>query len=222
VLKEGFAKTIGFTGTDDLRPVMTGVYLHENKFVSTDAHVLSKFTTSTHLDGEYIIPKKAVNLIRSIIQDDVTIVYDDKNMKLISGSVTLIARLIDGKFPNYEAVIPKENPNLFTFNRKDLLSTLKRLSVFANKQTNQVKFTFGEHIVVESQDVDYNNRGRELFKGQYSGDNLVIGFNARYLASILSNFTEDTLTLQMSEPNRPAVIESNGLLNLVMPVLCEK
>lgn len=222
ILKEALTKTSGFTGTDDLRPTMTGVFINKNVFVSTDAHVLSKFTTNANINGEFIVPKKAVQIIRSVVGDEVSFIYDSANLHIKSGSVKLITRLIDGKYPNYDAVIPKDNPNSFTFDRKELLSTLKRLSVFANKQTNQIKFTFGSEIVVESQDVDYNNKGREVFKGNYSGADMVIGFNSRYLSSILSNFTEDKLTMQLSEPNRAAVIESNNLLNLIMPVLCEK
>ena len=219
VLKEGFAKTSGFTGTDDLRPIMTGVYLHDNVFVSTDAHVLSKFTTSTHINGKFIVPKKAVQIIRSVVQDEATLIYDETNLHIKSGSVTLITRLIDGQYPNYEAVIPKENPNTFTFNRKELLNTLQRLSVFANRTTNQIKFSFGSEVVIEAQDVDFSNKGREVFNGVYNGSDLVIGFNSKYLQNILKNYTEEELTLQMSTNNRAGVIESNGLLNLVMPVM---
>lgn len=219
VLKNGFAKTSTFTSNDELRPTFTGVYVHDNVFVATDAHVLSRFTTSTQINGKFIIPKKAVNIIRSVVGDEVALVYDDTNLHIKSGSVTLITRLIDGTYPNYEAVIPKDNPNLFTFDRKDLLSTLKRLSVFANKTTNQIKFSLGGEIIIESQDVDYKNKGREVFNGRYNGEPLTIGFNSKYLASILGNFTEDTLTMQLSESNRAGVIESNGLLNLVMPVM---
>lgn len=222
LLKDGFNKTSGFTGTDDLRPIMTGVYLHDNVFVSTDAHVLSKYTTSTKIDGNFIIPKKAVNIIKSVVDGDVVLIYDETNLHIKSGSVTLVTRLIDGKYPNYEAVIPKEHTSIFTFNRKELLNTLRRLSVFANKTTNQIKFTFGSEVVIESQDVDMSNKGREVFKGEYLGSGLVIGFNSRYLTNVLNNYNEETLTMQMSAPNRAAVIESNGLLNLVMPVLCEK
>ena len=219
VLKEGFAKTSGFTGTDDLRPIMTGVYIHDNVFVSTDAHVLSKFTTSTHINGKFIVPKKAVQIIRSVVQDEVTLIYDHTNLHIKSGSVTLITRLIDGQYPNYEAVIPKDNPNTFTFNRKELLNTLQRLSVFANRTTNQIKFSFGSEVVIEAQDVDFSNKGKEVFKGAYNGNDLVIGFNSKYLQNILKNYTEEELTLQMSTNNRAGIIESNGLLNLVMPVM---
>jgi len=188
VLATAIAKTIFASGNDDLRPVMSGVFFQfspENLiFVATDAHKLVKYqrndVQATEV-AEFIMPKKPLNLLKGILagsESEVTIEYNDSNAKFSFDSTELVCRLIDGKYPNYEAVIPKENPNKLSIARNQFLGSVKRVSIFSNKTTHQIRLKIaGAELNISAEDVDYSNKAEERLSCQYHGDDMQIGFN---------------------------------------------
>ena len=237
LLARAISKTIFAAGNDELRPVMSGVYfeLHSDNltFVSTDAHKLVKYTrTDVKADSgaSFIMPKKPLNLLKNVLsmeEADVTIEYNDTNARFAFGDVTLVCRLIDGRYPNYEAVIPKENPNVLTVNRNAFLSSVKRVSYFSNKTTHQVRLKMaGSELHISAEDPDFANNADERLTCSYKGDDMAIGFTSRFLIEMLNNVETEEVVIEMSEPNRAGIllpneslVEGESLLMLVMPVM---
>ncbi|MEM8927812.1 MAG: DNA polymerase III subunit beta [Bacteroidota bacterium] len=237
ILATAISKTIFAAGNDDLRPVMSGVFFQfspENlTFVSTDAHKLVKYTRSdisASEVAEFIMPKKPLNLLKGILagsESDVKIEYNESNAKFSFDETELICRLIDGKYPNYEAVIPKENPNKLAISRNQFLSSVRRVSIFSNKTTHQIRLKIaGAELNISAEDVDYSNKAEERLSCSYQGDDMQIGFNSRFLVEMLNNLSSDDVILEMSLPNRAGILTpSDGLYEgeqvtmLVMPVM---
>ena len=230
--------TIFASGTDDLRPVMSGVFFQFNseslKFVATDAHKLVKFETSEYTANEvseFIMPKKPLQILKGILQtesSDLTIQHNDSNAKFIFDKSSITCRLIDGKFPNYEAVIPKDNPNVLTIDRQLFLNSARRVSIFSNKTTNQIRLKLaGSLLNISAEDFDFSNKADENLECQYSGDDIQIGFNSKFLIEMLNNLDSDMITLSMSHPNRAGIIRpliesgesKESITMLVMPVM---
>lgn len=237
LLARAIAKTVFATGNDDLRPVMSGV-LFELKddgvsFVATDAHKLVKYSRSdakADSGANFIMPKKPLNLLKNVLASeevDVTVTYNETNANFTFGDASLTCRLIEGRYPNYEAVIPKENPNVLTVNRQAFLGSVKRVSYFSNKTTHQVKLKIaGSELHVSAEDPDFANNADERLTCSYRGNDMTIGFNSRFLTEMLSNLETDEVMLEMSEPNRAGIltpvdstIEGEQVLMLVMPVM---
>ena len=230
--------TIFASGTDDLRPVMSGVFFQFNseslKFVATDAHKLVKFETSEYTANEvseFIMPKKPLQILKGILQtenSELTIQHNDSNAKFIFDKSSITCRLIDGKFPNYEAVIPKDNPNVLTIDRQLFLNSARRVSLFSNKTTNQIRLKLaGTLLNISAEDFDFSNKADENLECQYSGDDIQIGFNSKFLIEMLNNLDSDMITLSMSHPNRAGIIRPlidseesrESITMLVMPVM---
>ena len=230
--------TIFASGTDDLRPVMSGVFFQFNseslKFVATDAHKLVKFETSKYTANEvseFIMPKKPLQILKGILQgenSELTIQHNDSNAKFIFDKSSITCRLIDGKFPNYEAVIPKDNPNVLTIDRQLFLNSARRVSLFSNKTTNQIRLKLaGTLLNISAEDFDFSNKADENLECQYSGDDIQIGFNSKFLIEMLNNLESDMITLSMSHPNRAGIIRplsentksKESITMLVMPVM---
>ena len=230
--------TIFASGTDDLRPVMSGVFFQFNseslKFVATDAHKLVKFETSKYTANEvseFIMPKKPLQILKGILQgenSELTIQHNDSNAKFIFDKSSITCRLIDGKFPNYEAVIPKDNPNVLTIDRQLFLNSARRVSIFSNKTTNQIRLKLaGTLLNISAEDFDFSNKADENLECQYSGDDIQIGFNSKFLIEMLNNLESDMITLSMSHPNRAGIIRplsentksKESITMLVMPVM---
>ncbi|HLT52767.1 MAG TPA: DNA polymerase III subunit beta [Flavobacteriaceae bacterium] len=237
ILATAISKTIFAAGNDDLRPVMSGVFFQfstENlTFVATDAHKLVKYTredvTATQA-AEFIMPKKPLNLLKGILagsEDNVIIEYNDSNARFTFDNTVLVCRLIDGKYPNYEAVIPKENPNKLMIDRTQFLSSVKRVSIFSNKTTHQIRLKIaGAELNISAEDIDYSNKAEERLTCDYQGDDMQIGFNSRFLTEMLSNLSSDEVQLEMSLPNRAGILtpadgldEGEQVTMLVMPVM---
>ncbi len=237
ILATAISKTIFASGNDDLRPVMSGVFFQFSTdrltFVATDAHKLVKYTredvTATET-AEFIMPKKPLNLLKGILagsEEDVTIEYNDSNAKFLFENVSMICRLIDGKYPNYEAVIPKENPNKLTIERNQFLNSVRRVSIFSNKTTHQIRLKIaGAELNVSAEDIDYSNKAEERLTCDYQGDDMQIGFNSRFLTEMLNNLTSSEVSLEMSLPNRAGILtpvdgldEGEIVTMLVMPVM---
>jgi len=237
ILASAISKTIFAAGNDDLRPVMSGVFFQFSTesltFVATDAHKLVKYTrndVSASETAEFIMPKKPLNLLKGIlvgVEDDITIEYNDTNAKFTFDNSVLICRLIDGKYPNYEAVIPKENPNKLVIDRNQFLNSVRRVSIFSNKTTHQVRLKIaGAELNVSAEDVDYSNKAEERLTCDYQGDDIQIGFNSRFLSEMLGNLDTNDVQLEMSLPNRAGILtpvdgldEGEHITMLVMPVM---
>ncbi|MBT8317166.1 MAG: DNA polymerase III subunit beta [Lutibacter sp.] len=237
ILAEAISKTIFAAGNDDLRPVMSGVFFQFATdgltFVATDAHKLVKYARTdvvANETAEFIMPKKPLNLLKGILggsDSDVTIEYNDANAKFTFDNVVLVCRLIDGKYPNYEAVIPKENPNKLTVDRGTFLNSVKRVSIFSSKTTHQIRLKMaGTELNISAEDTDYSNKAEERLVCEYQGDDLQIGFNSRFLSEMLSNLNSDEILIEMSLPNRAGILtpidgveEGEFITMLVMPVM---
>lgn len=237
VLATAITKTIFATGTDDLRPVMTGVLFQFSSeganFVATDAHKLVKYSradiqTSEAID--FIVPKKPLGLLKSILPSasgEVSIDYNNSNAVFEMDGYKLSCRLIDAKYPNYQAVIPKENPNVLIIGRARLLNSLKCVSIFSNRLTSQVRLKMsGSELNLSAEDIDYSNKADERLTCDYQGDDMKIGFNAKFLIEMLSNLSSDDVSIEMSEPKRAGILkpvtgmaEGESILMLVMPTL---
>lgn len=156
--------------------------------------------------------------------------YNESNAVFTFSDLVLVCRLIDGKYPNYEAVIPKENPNVLTIDRAQFLSSIKRVSIFSNKTTHQIRLKLaGSELSLFAEDIDFANEATERLTCNYDGDDLEIGFNSRFLLEMLSNLDADEIKLSMSEPSRaglltPAVQDNahEDILMLVMPVMLNR
>ena len=210
ILATAISKTIFAAGNDDLRPVMSGVFFQFSSqnltFVATDAHKLVKYTrTDVTADktAEFIMPKKPLNLLKGVLsgEEDVTIEYNDANAKFTFENFVLICRLIDGKYPNYEAVIPKENPNKLTVYRASFQNSVRRVSIFSSKTTHQIRLKMaGTELNISAEDIDFSNKADERLNCDYQGDDMQIGFNSRFLSEMLSNLSSNEVLIEMSLP----------------------
>lgn len=239
IISRAINKTLFATGVDDLRPVMSGVYCQFSPqdiiFVATDAHKLVRYgRTDSQANGSssFILPKKPLNLLKANLsgEEEVKIEYNDSNAIFTFGDIVMVCRLIDGKYPNYEAVIPKENPNVLTIDRSQFLSSIKRVSIFSNKTTHQIKLRLaGSELSLSAEDNDFSNEANERLTCNYNGDDMEIGFNSRFLMEMLSNIDTNEVKLEMSEPSRAGILvpvdpnnENESILMLVMPVMLNK
>ncbi|WJJ95890.1 DNA polymerase III subunit beta [Algibacter luteus] len=237
ILATAISKTIFAAGNDDLRPVMSGVFFQFSTegltFVATDAHKLVKYTredVKANQVAEFIMPKKPLNLLKGILaasDDEIAIEYNDSNAKFTFENSVLICRLIDGKYPNYEAVIPKENPNRLVIDRNQFLNSVRRVSIFSNKTTHQIRLKIaGAELNISAEDIDYSNKAEERLTCDYQGDDMQIGFNSRFLTEMLNNLNSDEVQLEMSMPNRAGILtpvdgldSGEQVTMLVMPVM---
>ena len=237
VLFSAISKTIFAAGNDELRPVMSGVYFSFTPqgmtFVATDAHKLVRYERSDVVaedEADFIMPKKPLNLLKNILggnEGDITIEFNESNAQFNLDNIVLVCRLIEGKYPNYEAVIPKNNPNVLSLDRNNLLQSVKRVSIFSNKTTYQVKLSInGSDLQISAEDLDYSNKANERLICDYQGEDMQIGFNSRFMLEMLNNLTSSDITLEMSAPNRAGILtpsdgleEGEKILMLVMPVM---
>lgn len=236
VLQKVINKTLFAVGIDELRPQMTGVYFQLSTdgitFVATDAHKLVRYKRLDAKAGKstsFIVPKKALNLLKSNLpgeQTQVNISYNSSNAFFSYNNVQLACRLIDARYPDYNAVIPTENPNTLTINRADFLNTLRRVMIFSNKTTHQVLLKIkGNELMVNAQDLDFSNEANERLECSYDGEDMEIGFNARFLLEMLNAMDNEEVRMELSTPTRAGLLlptesdEAEDLLMLVMPVM---
>ena len=237
ILSEALTNTLFATSNDSLRPVMTGVLFQfkedETNFVSTDSHRLVVYKRTDLINAEpieFIMPKKPLAIFKNVLansNDEVIIEFNENMAKFTFGNNIWICRLIDGKYPNYSAVIPKENPNVLTINRNLLLSSIRRASIMSNKSTNQVRFKLSGNILhLHAEDTEYANKADMQIPCDYNGEDINIGFSSKFLTEMLSVLSSDDITMKMSQPNRPGIIEpvdgleaEENILMLSMPVI---
>ena len=236
ILQRAIEKTIFASGNDDLRPVMSGIFiqLSENDvtFVATDAHKLVRYRRtdiSTKTPSSFIVPKKPMNLLKGLLSSydgNISIQYNESNASFTYDNTVLTCRLIDGKYPNYEAVIPNENPNRLTVDRNSFSQSIKRVSIFANKTTHQVRLKInGSELNVSAEDIDFSNEANERLTCSYKGEAIEIGFNSRFLNEMLNNMDTEHVVFELSAPNRAGILipenndDGEDVLMLVMPVM---
>jgi DNA polymerase-3 subunit beta len=236
VLLDAINKTIFCTADDELRPVMNGIFfdLNEEKItmVATDAHRLVRYI-NTGVTGSqaisFILPKKPAQLLKQVLQkesEDVTVTFGQKNAKFAFGATTIVCRQIEGRFPNYNAVIPQNNSNKVVVDRQTIVNACKRVAVFANTGTSLLKLALSENqIKISAQDIDFSTSAEETIVCDYSGMPMAIGFKAPFLIEILGNVASSDVVLQLADPARAGLIlpaeneEGQDLLVLLMPML---
>lgn len=237
ILLTAISRTLFATGADDLRPVMTGVLFEFSEsglnFVATDSHKLTKYCRADILpdaSANFIVPKKPLAVLKSLLasaENSLQIEHNASNATFYLDDYTVNCRLIDAIYPNYNAVIPKENPNVLLIDRQMLLNALKCVSIYADKQTREVHFKIsGSELHVSAEDLGYSHKADECLACDYKGDDLLIGFNSKFLLEMLNNIDSEIIHLEMSEANRAGILkpvggldEGESLLMLVMPVL---
>lgn len=235
ILSKAINKTLFATGNDELRPIMSGVFCELSAegctFVATDAHKLVKYVrtdATAKSTASFILPKKPLTLLKNTLgSEEVNIKYNETNSHFSFGNIQLVCRLIDGKYPNYEAVIPKENPNVLAVDRVAFYNAVRRVAIFANKTTHQIRLKVaGTELSISSEDLDFSNEAYERLSCQYTGEDMEIGFNSKFLMEMVNNLTSEQINIEMSAPNRAGILipqdgqeEGEQTLMLVMPVM---
>jgi DNA polymerase III subunit beta len=237
VMLAGINKTLFATADDELRPVMGGVFVEASTdkitFVASDAHKLVKYQRSdAHADdnASFILPKKPASLLKNILpreEGPFTVEFDDKNAFFNLNDYKVVCRLVEGNYPNYNSVIPKNNPRKITIDRVEFYNTLKRVSVFSNQASNLVKLQLkGNQVTVSAQDLDFSISAYERIKCQYEGEEIEIGFKSVFLLEILANIASQDVMIELADPTRAGLFlpaetenESEDLLMLLMPMM---
>jgi DNA polymerase-3 subunit beta len=236
VLSSAIANTIFATSSDELRPAMTGVYMNlsdtNTTFVATDGHRLIRYRRVDIASPEatsIIVPRKALNLLKSTLPAEnvpVSVEFNSSNAYFKFNNIKMICRLIDERFPDYENVIPTDNENDMVINRQEFLGSLRRIAIYANKTTHQVRLKLtGSELQISAEDLDFSNEANERLSCEHEGEDIEIGFNAKFLVEMLNNISAKEVTLKFSAPNRAGLIlpsdqnENEDILLLVMPVM---
>ncbi len=237
VLLGGINKAIFATADDELRPVMNGIFIDLTPgrciFVATDAHKLVKYTVEDEgnkVSASFILPKKPANLLRTILlkeDDAVKVAFDNKNVKFTLSNSTLMCRLIEGTYPNYNGVIPANNPNRLIVDRAGLLNAIKRVAVCSDQATNLIKLDIADNVInLTAQDLDFSYSANESLACSYEGTPVVIGFKSTLLVEILSNLETPSVTIELADSTRSGVfkplyddVQPSETLMILMPML---
>ncbi len=237
ILLSGISRTLFATADDELRPVMGGILVEASPekltFVASDAHKLVRYQRSDAKaddSASFILPKKPASLLKNILPKEsgvVVVEFDDRNAFFNLSDYKVVCRLVEGNYPNYNSVIPKNNPRKVRIDRLELYNILRRVSVFSNQASNLVKLQFTPNqITVSAQDVDFSISAYERHKCLYEGDDMEIGFKSVFLIEILSNITSQDVVIELADPTRAGLFlpsetsnEDEDLLMLLMPMM---
>ena len=236
LLVSGINKTIFATADDELRPVMNGVYFDFSTesltFVATDAHKLVKYNAenSSDITSSFILPKKPANLLKALLakeEEPVNVAFDAKNVTFKLKNFKLVCRLIEGNYPNYNAVIPTANPNKVLIDRVEFVNGIKRVAVCSNPSTNLIRMDIANNKVnLTAQDIDFSVSANETISCSYEGQNVTIGFKSTFLVEILSNIDTPTVVVELADSTRAGVFkpvyddkQSSESLMLLMPMM---
>jgi DNA polymerase-3 subunit beta len=236
ILANAINNTILATSNDELRPAMTGVYMNltdtNTTFVATDGHRLIRYRRvdiASDVDNSMIVPRKALTLLKATLPNEntnVNVEFNVSNAFFKFGNIFMVCRLIDERYPDYENVIPVGNENNMTIDRSELLGSLKRIAIYANKTTHQVRLKItGSELMVSSEDLDFSNEANERLSCDHDGEDIEIGFNGKFLIEMLANVSSKEVTIKLSEANKAGLLvpvkqdENEDLLMLVMPVM---
>lgn len=237
VLLSGITKTIFATADDEMRPVMNGIFIELNQegitFVASDSHKLVRYRrkdVQTDSEASFILNKKPASLIKSILGksgDNVSIEFDQKNARITMPGYTMVSRLVEGVYPNYNAVIPTDNPNRMVIDRLDIYNSIRRVSIYSNAASNLIKLGLtGNKCTVSAQDLDFSVSAFEHINCQYEGDEMEIGFKSAFLVEILANLSTTEVVFSLSDPSRAGLIfphmsdnPDEDVLMLLMPMM---
>lgn len=236
VLSSNINRSIFATAQDEIRPVMNGIYFDLSSdslaIVASDGHKLVRnknFTVKSETPAAFILPKKPANLLRNVLAKDggdVVIKFNDRNAEIRFADGILTCRLIEGRYPNYNSVIPQSNPNQLNIDRKSLLGALKRVLPFGSKSSQLVKFRLDAGMLeLSSEDIDYSTKAKETINCDYNGQRMSIGFKGSSLTEILSNLDSEEVIVELADPSRAGIIvpavqpENEDVLMLLMPML---
>lgn len=234
LIQNAISKTMFAVSTDDLRPAMMGVFFDigsdESKFVATDGHRLVKFVNRNLTSAQplsFIAPDKALNLVsKALDASDCELTVSEDHVQFKSGNTIVISRLINEQYPNYESVIPRDNDKELLIDKSQMLSTVKRVSVFSSTTTRQIRLQLGhDKLTIRAEDLDMSSEAKEVISCDYNEGEMEIGFNAKYLSDVLSNVDGNEAKFEFSSPNRAGIVkpvnEEDGeeMLMLVMPVM---
>ena len=232
----GINRALFATADDELRPVMNGIYFDittdDLTMVASDGHKLVRnknFATKGNEKAAFILPKKPATLLKNLLgkeQGAVSIDFDDRNATFTLPNYRMVCRLIEGRYPNYNSVIPQNNPHKVTIDRAILLSALKRVSVFSSQASSLIKLRLQDNqLVLSGQDIDFSTSAEETIYCSYSGSPMSIGFKATFLIDILNNITGQDVIIELADPSRAGVLvpaeqeENEDLLMLLMPMM---
>ena len=239
-LEKGIAKTLFATADDELRPVMNGIFFDidaaDLTMVATDAHKLVRYKAkyvAASVQGDeresFILPKKPANMLKNLLPreaGEVAIEFDNKNARFRLENYTMVCRQVEGRFPNYNGVIPKGNPYKIIVDRVSILNALKRVQVFSNQGSNLIRLAFSPNTIhVSAQDIDFSISAEETVNCQYDGEPINIGFKSSFLIDILNNIDSSDVVFELADPSRAGLIlpfenaEGEDLLMLLMPML---
>lgn len=235
-LMDGVNRCIFATADDELRPVMNGIYFditpEDITLVASDGHKLVRNKTYAAHGSEkaaFILPKKPANLLKNLLpkeQGDVRIGFDDRNAMFTLENYQMVCRLIEGRYPNYNSVIPQNNPHKAIIDRTSFISALRRVSVFSSQASSLIKLNFSDNQVkISAQDIDFSTSAEEMLICQYEGNTMSIGFKSSFLIDILNNIPSTNVVVELADPSRAGVIvpeeqeENEDLLMLLMPMM---
>lgn len=232
----GISHCIFATGNDEIRQVMNGIYFDIYPdgivFVATDGRKLVRIKNTAIKNNEhasFILPQKPAVILKNLLpkeSNDVTLEFNSKNAIIKMESTKLICRLIEGRYPNYNSVIPKQNPYRVTIDRQSFISTIKRILIFSSQSSALIKLHLSENqIIVSGQDLDYSTSAEEKLACEYEGNEINIGFSGTFLLDILNNMVGENVMIELADPSRAGVLvpveqnENEDMLMLLMPMM---
>lgn len=235
-LAENINRSIFATAQDELRPVMNGIYFDLTPdalaIVASDGHKLVRnknYTVKSEVPAAFILPKKPATLLKNVLQrdgGDVTIRFDERNAEVSFADSVITCRLIEGRYPNYNSVIPQDNPNQITIDRKSLIGTLRRVLPFASDSSQLIRFRVEPgKLTLSSEDIDFATSAKEEITCEYNGSPMSIGFKGPSLTDILNNLDSEDVIIELADPSRAGIIvpgqqpENEDVLMLIMPML---
>lgn len=236
ILVDNINRSLFATAQDELRPVMNGIYFDLTAdslaIVSSDGHKLVRnknYSVKSDAAASFILPKKPAQLLKAVLSKDggdVVLKFDDRSAEISFTDGKLVCRLIEGRYPNYNSVIPQNNPNLVTIDRKSLLGALRRVLPFASDSSQLIRFHLDNgHMELNAEDIDFATSAKESITCEYGGQLMSIGFKGSSMVEILNNLEGDEIQIQLADPSRAGVIipieqpENEDVLMLIMPML---
>lgn len=236
VMFNGINRCLFAAADDELRPQMNGVYFDmatENiTFVASDGHKLVRnrvFSARADEASAFILPKKPALLLKTVLpkaEGDAVIRFDDRNAEIQLTDYVISCRLIEGRYPNYNSVIPTDNPFRVTVDRLAFISALRRVIVFASQSSALIKLHVDQgSLTVSAQDLDFSTSAEEHIMCEYEGMAMSIGFNGPFLIDVLNSVTGNDIVLELADPSRAGVItpaeqeDSEDLIMLLMPMM---
>lgn len=236
VLLSGISRSLFAAADDELRPQMNGVYFDMTPesitFVASDGHKLVRnrvFSVHVPEPSAFILPKKPALLLKTVLpkaEGEAVVRFDDRNAEIQLTDFVISCRLIEGRYPNYNSVIPTDNPFRVTADRLGFISALRRVSVFASQSSSLIKVHVEQgSLTVSAQDLDFSTSAEEHMMCDYDGTAMSIGFNGPFLIDVLNSITSNEIILELADPSRAGVItpaeqeENEDLIMLLMPMM---